>query len=77
MPTPERAAILEARLAVLDEALFKLAAGESVVTVGADGENVTFRAPNRAAMMDEINRIKAELGQTVTRRPRGRGVVFA
>jgi len=77
MPTAERTAILEARLAILDEVLFKLASGESAVSVGADGEQVTFRATNRGMILDEINRIKVELGQTVTRRPRARGVVFA
>lgn len=77
MPTPERTVILETRLAALDEALFKLAAGESAVTISADGESVTFRATSRPAILDEINRIKIELGQAVVRRPRARGVVYS
>ncbi len=76
MPTAERIAVLEARLVVLDDVRFKLASGQRVSSVGADGESVQFAPTDLGRIVDEINRINAELGNAVTRRPRARGVVF-
>lgn len=74
--TPERRAILEARIDALDEALFKLSIGDKRVKVAYDGESVDYTAADEEKMRRLIAEYRAEIAGTA-RRPGARRVMFA
>lgn len=55
-------ATLQARLDRYEAALDQLLLGETVQTVSADGETVTFTAANEAALRVRIAELKMRLG---------------
>lgn len=73
----ERAALLQLRLAALEEAEFKLVAGSSAASVAYEGESVTFRsaAGGLHQIRDLKNRIRKELGMEPVRQTLSRRVV--
>lgn len=68
-------ATLQARLATLEEAEFKLVAGQQATALGYNGESVTFVASDLQQVRSLIRRIKRELGDTTAKRPSARGFV--
>lgn len=68
-------ATLQARLATLEEAEFKLVSGQQATALGYNGESVTFVASDLNQVRTMIRRIKRELGDTTARRPSARGFV--
>lgn len=68
-------ATLQARLAALEEAEFKLVAGQQATMLGYNGESVTFVASDLNQVRSMIRRIKRELGDATAKRPAARGFV--
>lgn len=68
-------ATLQARLATLEEAEFKLVAGQQAVTLGYNGESVTFAASDLNQIRSMMRRIRRQLGDATARRPSARGAV--
>ncbi|MBC7280026.1 gpW family head-tail joining protein [Hoeflea sp.] len=68
-------ATLQARLATLEEAEFKLVAGQQATALGYNGESVTFAASDLNQVRSMIRRIKRELGDPTAKRTPARGFV--
>lgn len=68
---PERKAVLESRLAALDDALFKLVSGKMTASVGYDGETVTYTKGDEAKIRRLMGEYRSELAGR-PKRPSGR-----
>ncbi|MGJ8570438.1 MAG: gpW family head-tail joining protein [Hoeflea sp.] len=68
-------ATLQARLDALEEAEFKLVAGQQATVLGYSGETVTFTPSDLNQIRSLMRRIRRELGDTTAKRPSARGFV--
>lgn len=68
-------ATLQARLEALEEAEFKLVAGNHAQVLGYNGETATFTPTDLHQVRSMMRRIRRELGDTTAKRPSARGFV--
>lgn len=68
-PTAEERVQYEAWLQEANQAHHKLMLGASEVSVGANGESVTFKPANKTQLENYINQLRRALGKSATSNP--------